>query len=318
MLSTLARARTWLAQVPPQLRATILIVFSTLCFTGMHTVIRYAATVGDTIHPFEIAFFRNFFGLLVMLPFFWRHGLGVFRTSKFHLHAVRGSIQIFAMLMFFTALSLSPLAKVSAMSFTAPLFATIGAIVFLGERVRARRIVALVAGFVGAMIVLRPGVVEVDLGMLLVLTSSAIWACAMLIIKVLSRTDSSVTITAYQGLFLTPFSFVAALFVWQWPNAEQLLLFAFMGALGTLAHMAMAESFKLADTTAILPFDFTRLIWASAIGFLVFGEVPALWTWVGGTIIFGSTTYIAYREARLKRIKAAQQPPADGSRPDGG
>jgi len=243
-----------------------------------------------------------------MAPFFWRHGLGVLRTTKFHLHAVRGSIQIFAMLMFFTALSLSPLAKVSAMSFTAPLFATIGAIVFLGERVRVRRILALIAGFLGAMVILRPGMVTIDLGMVLVLTSSAIWACAMLIIKVLSRTDSSVTITAYQGLFLTPFSFIAALFVWQWPSPEQLLLFALMGAMGTLAHMAMAESFKLADTTAVLPFDFTRLIWASVIGFLVFREVPELWTWIGGLIIFTSTTYIAYREARLKRVRAVQQP----------
>lgn len=312
MNSPIASLVRWFNQIPPELRASLLIVFSTLGFTGMHTVIRYASTVDD-IHPFEIAFFRNLFGLIVMLPFFWRNGLGVFRTANFPLHALRGSIQIFAMLMFFTALSLSPLAKVAAMSFTAPLFATIGAVLFLGERIHLRRIGALMFGFAGAMIILRPGVIEIDLGMMLVLTSSAIWAMAMLIIKVLSRTDSSITITAYQGLFLTPFSLVAALFVWEWPTWHQLLLFAAMGAMGTVAHMSMAEAFKLADTTAVLPFDFTRLIWAAAVGYLVFAEIPDLWTWVGGITIFASTTYIAYREARLKRRQAAASADRDAT-----
>ena len=242
--------------IPPQLRATILILVSTLCFTGMHTIIRYSSTVAE-IHPFEVAFFRNLFGLLVMAPLFWRNGLGVLRTNNLKLHVARGTVQVMTMLMFFTALSLSPLAKVSAMSFTAPLFATLGAIVFLGERVRARRIVALILGFIGAMIIIRPGISEVDLGMVLVLASSAIWAGAMLVIKVLSRTDSAVTITAYQGIVMTPFSLIAALYVWQWPPWEMLALFALMGLFGTLGHICFAESFRLAETTSILPFDFT-------------------------------------------------------------
>jgi drug/metabolite transporter (DMT)-like permease len=304
MITTKLQGMTsWFEAQPEQMRATILILASTLCFTGMHTIIRYSATV-DNMHPFELAFFRNVFGLLALAPFFVRHGFAILRTDRFHLHAIRGGMQIFAMLSFFTALSISPLAKVSAMSFSAPLFATLGAVLFLGERIRARRIFALVAGFVGAMIILRPGLAEMDTGMMLVLGSSAIWAVAMLIIKVLSRTDSSVTITAYQSLFLLPFSFAAATLVWLWPTPGQLAMFAGMGLLGTLGHLAMAQAFKWADTTAILPFDFVRLIWASAIGFMIFGEVPALWTWVGGTVIFASTTYIAFREARLKKSVA--------------
>ncbi|MDP6341890.1 MAG: DMT family transporter [Alphaproteobacteria bacterium] len=300
MISPFAALQGLLARLSPQSRAIALILFSTLCFTSMHTVIRYAATTGD-MHPFEVAFFRNIFGLLVLTPIFWRRGRGVLRTRKFHLHAIRGCIQVFAMLMFFYALSISPLAKLSAVSFSAPLFATIGAIVFLGERIRARRIAALVIGFAGAMIIIRPGMVALDLGAMLVLASSAIWACAMLIIKVLTRTDSAVTITTYQSLFLAPFTAVAALFFWQWPTWELLGLFVVMGACGTLGHLAMAEAFKHAETTAILPFDFVRLIWASAIGYVVFAEVPEVWTWVGGSVIFASTTYIAFREARLRR-----------------
>ena len=306
MTVSMASLGTRFSALHPQVRATALVIFSTLCFTGMHTVIRYASTVGD-MHPFEIAFFRNLFGLLALTPVFWRYGFSVLRTDHLKLHVARCSVQVFTMLMFFTALSLSPLAKVSAMSFTAPLFATLGAILILGERVRIRRIVALVLGFVGAMIIIRPGIAEVDLGMLLVLGSSAIWAGSMLVIKVLSRTDSAVTITAYQGLVLTPLSLIAALFVWTWPSWEMLGLFALMGCLGTAAHVAFAESFRLSDATAILPFDFTRLIWASAIGFIVFAEIPELWTWVGGVLIFVSTTYIAFREARLKRGEVLSQ-----------
>jgi len=289
-----------LGRLPSHVRAVLLILFSTICFTSMHTVIRYASTEGN-IHPFEVAFFRNFFGLMAVLPFALMNGAAALRTKRLKLHAVRGIMQVFAMLMFFYALSITPLAKISAISFTAPLFATLGAIIFLGERIRFRRIIALSLGFAGAMIIVRPGVIAIDLGAILVMTSSAIWACAILIIKSLARTESSLTITTYQNIFLIPFTLIAAWFVWTWPSWELLSLFAVMGIFGSLAHVAFAEALKIADATAILPYDFVRLIWASAIGFMIFDEIPEIWTWVGGTIIFASTTYIAFREARLQQ-----------------
>ncbi len=292
-----------LGRLSPHIRAVVLMLISTLCFTSMHTVIRYAATEGE-MHPFEVAFFRNVFGLLAVLPFALRGRAAAFRTRRLKLHALRGSMQVFAMLMFFYALSITPLAKISAVSFTAPLFATLGAIVFLGERIRARRIIALVLGFTGAMIIIRPGLIELDLGAVLVMTSSSIWACAILIIKSLSRTESSLTITTYQNVFLIPFTLVAAWFFWTWPSWQMLGLFAVMGMFGSIAHVAMAEALKLAETTAVLPYDFVRLIWASGIGFVMFGEIPEIWTWVGGGLIFASTTYIAFREARLKRARS--------------
>jgi drug/metabolite transporter (DMT)-like permease len=296
MPTFLAPLKNWIDAVPPVLRGMALILFSTLGFSGMHAVIRQLGK--EDLHPFEIAFFRNFFGLIVLSPLFLRHGVGALRTRLLPLHALRGVLQIGAMLMFFTAVTITPLAKVSAMSFTAPLFATVGAVIFLGERIRSRRIAALVIGFVGALVIIRPGAVEIDLGAVLVLGSSAIWAVAMLIIKRLTRSDSSVVITAYMGIFLTPLSLVAAVPVWTWPEPHHYLMFALMGALGSLAHVSMAQAFKEADATAILPLDFTRLLWAAALGFLLFGEIPDLWTWVGGITIFASATYIAYREAR--------------------
>jgi drug/metabolite transporter (DMT)-like permease len=303
MISLSAAIDGTLGRLPPHTRAVVLMLVSTLCFTSMHTVIRYAATEGE-IHPFEVAFFRNVFGLLAVLPFALRGRAAAFRTRRLKLHALRGTMQVFAMLMFFYALSITPLAKISAVSFTAPLFATLGAIIFLGERIRARRIVALTLGFVGAMIIIRPGLIELDLGAILVMTSSSIWACAILIIKSLSRTESSLTITTYQNIFLIPFTLVAASFFWTWPSWHLLGLFAVMGIFGSIAHIAMAEALKLAETTAVLPYDFVRLIWASGIGFVMFGEIPEIWTWLGGGVIFASTTYIAFREARLKRAQA--------------
>jgi drug/metabolite transporter (DMT)-like permease len=298
MQRLIAPARAWYGSIPPGLRGILLLMLSTLGFAGMHATIKQVST---DLHPFEIAFFRNLFGLVALTPFFVRHGLTVFKTQRFPLHALRGTIQVFAMLSFFTAVTITPLATVSALSFTAPLFAAMAVVLFLCEKLYLRRVLALVFGFAGALVILRPGVGQVDAGALMVLFSTAIWACAMLIIKVLSRTDSPVTITAYMGVFLTPLTFVAALFFWKWPAPETWPFLVLLGLLGSAGHVCMAQAFKEADASAVLPFDFLRLIWASLLGWLIFAEVPDLWTWVGGTVIFASGTYVAWREARAGR-----------------
>jgi drug/metabolite transporter (DMT)-like permease len=290
-------------RIPASLRGAVLILASTLFFSAMHGGIRHVAT---DLHPFEVAFFRNLFGLVAILPLFGRSGLAVLRTTRLRLHALRGGLQVIAMLSFFTALTLAPLAEVSALSFTAPLFASLGATLFLGEVMRLRRWSALIVGFLGALIIIRPGLEAINLGTLLVLFASALWATAMLVIKTLGRTESSITTTAYMGLFLTPLSFLPALFVWQWPSWEQLAWLVAIGALGTFGHLAMAQAFKEAEATAVLPFDFTRLIWASVIGYLAFAEIPDLFTWIGGIVIFSSSTYIAVREAKLKGAPAPE------------
>jgi drug/metabolite transporter (DMT)-like permease len=265
----------------------------------MHAIIRFAS---QDLHPFEVAFFRNVFGFLILTPFFLRQGAGVFKTHRFPLHCLRGLLQTGAMLMFFYALTITPLAKTSALSFTSPLFASLGAIVILGERLRLRRTLALVFGFLGALIILRPGVESLQQGALLVVASSLLWSLAMLVIKALSRTDSSVTLTAYMGIVMVPLSLLPALTVWSWPaSVRTWLLLVVLGSVGGLSQLAMAEAFRRADATVVLPFDFTRLVWASLLGYVLFSEVPEIWTWLGGGLIFASTTYLAYREARSER-----------------
>ena len=291
-------------------KGVALMLFATVAFICMQSLIRHA---GETLPPFEVAFFRNIFGLAALAPIFIRHGLTPLKTKRFKMHAGRGSIQAFGMMAFFYGVTLIPFAEVTALSFSGPLFATVIALVFLGERMRIRRMTALVLGFIGMVMVVRPGFAEVNLGTWLILGSSITWGISIAFIKILSKTESSATLVTYQGLFLLPFTCVAALTVWQWPTVGQLLVMALIGILGTLGHLSFAQSFKHADSTALLPLDFTRLIWASLIGYLAWGEIPDAWAWAGGTVIFASATYIAFRESQVARAEAAAEkgpPPA--------
>jgi len=185
------------------------------------------------------------------------------------------------------------------MTFASPIFATALAVFVFGERVGLRRWTAIMVGFAGTLVVLRPGFEGVALGPLLALIASLIWGVALLTIKVLARTESSLTITAYMMILLTPLSLIPAVFFWQWPTGEQWIWLALIGALGSAIQFCLAKAFSLAETTVVLPFDFLKLVWASLFGFLLFSEIPDPWAWVGGTIIFASAVYVAYRE-RIK------------------
>lgn len=270
---------------------------ATVGFAAMHGGVRYLSLDLD-LHPFEIAFFRNLFGMLALAPWFVRQGVRPLHTRRFGLHTLRALFNVVAMLLFFMGLSLTPIAQVQALGFTAPLFASLLAVLFLGERMGLWRWGALLVGFGGALIIIRPGVEVVDPGSLMVIASAAVWSLAIIAIKTLSRTDSSVTITAYMVLLMTPLSLVAALFVWQWPDATQLAWLAFVGVSGTLAQLAMAQALRLADTTVVMPLDFLKLIWGAIIGYLLFGEVPEIAIWLGGGVILAAATFTAYRESR--------------------
>jgi len=285
------------------IRGMLLLILSGAMFSAMHASIRYVSGGGsgvEGLHPFEIAFFRNFFGLLVVVPLLMRSGLGGLRTKRFPMHALRAVIQVVSMLMFFKALQLSELAEVTALGFLAPLFATIGAIVIFGEKAHLRRFTALGVGFVGAMVVLQPGFQEISLGLILVISASAIWGVAMLLVKSMARTESSLTITAYMAILMTPLSFAPALYFWRTPTMEELVGLFIIGVMGTIGHLSLAQAFREADASAILPVDFVRLLWAAFFGFVLFSEIPGLWTWIGGAMIFAAATYVAIREANIK------------------
>jgi drug/metabolite transporter (DMT)-like permease len=281
------------ALASPALRGIALMFVSTFFFAAMHGSIRYLSA---TIHPFEIALFRNVFALVVVLPWFWRYGIAPLRTQRFGLHALRAVFNIVAMLSFFYALSITPLSEVTALGFTAPIFAPVLAALVLGEVVRVRRWAAIAIGFVGTLIILRPGFETIGLGQLLVLFSSLIWACALLVIKSLGRTDGSATIISYMALLMIPLSLLPALLVWRWPEPLEWAWLIGIGVLGGIGQFCMTEALRQADTAVVMPFDFFKLVWVTLIAWLAFAENPDLYTWIGGAVIFASALYIAYRE----------------------
>jgi len=274
---------------------------ATLVFVFMHAAIRHIA---HDVNPLEIAFFRNVLGFVFLAPVFLRYGLTPLRTTRFRLHFWRAAINLINMVTFYIGLRMTPLAEATALNFTAPLFTTLLATVFLGETVRIRRTVALAIGFVGAIVILRPGVAAINPGALFVIFAAVIWGGIMIMIKVMSRTDSSLTITVWVLILMTVMSFPPVLFVWQTPTLVELGWLVFIAVVGTIGQLMLAQALKEADATSIMPIDFFRLIWAAALGYFLFTEIPDAFTWAGGIMIFGSATYITFREKKLHTQRA--------------
>ncbi len=278
--------------------ATSLTVCSHLFFTASHGIVRH---IGPELHPFEIAFFSNLFSALFYVPWFVKVGLSPLQTTKFPLHFIRAFFNVGALIAWYTALSLVPLADAVALALAGPLFVTIGAMLFLGERIQMRRWIALGVGLFGALVIVRPGFESVSIGFLFVLLSVASGAGTKLFAKHLSKTDSAVTCSAYVAILQTPISFCFALFVWKIPSLEQLAWLAGTGIFVAVAHLSMVQAFRYVDVSALEPFVFTRLIWAALIGYFVFNEFPELWTWIGATIIVAASSYIARQESKANR-----------------
>jgi drug/metabolite transporter (DMT)-like permease len=307
----LASLKQSAARLPAPVRGVLLMAIAAAMFVCMHAIIRDLGK-NAALHPFEIAFFRSFLGLFILAPLLIRQRFRPLRTNNMKMLFLRGAVNAAAMLMFFHGLSITPLAEATALSFTAPLFATLLAMLFLGEVVRIRRWIAILIGFAGTLVIIQPGVTEVGLGPILILTATILWSFALIIIKSLTRTESNVTITVYASVFLSPFTLVAASFVWRWPTVEEAGWLCLIAFLGTIAQIAMNQSLKLADASVVLPVDFSKLIWAAFIGFFFFGELPDIYTWIGGAMIFISTTYIAVRESRLKKQIAPSSDTSSG------
>ena len=296
-----------LAGTSVSLQAAGLMMLSCVIFSFMTAVVRH---VTNELPTLEVIFFRNLFGLLTMAPLFIRWGIGpLLRTRRIGLFLLRGGIGYISMLCWFTAIAIVPLADAVALGFTAPLFVTILAIFILGEVVRARRWTAMLIGFAGAILILRPGFGEVNAYYFLVMASAVSMACSVIMIKILGRTESATTIVAYMVIIILPISAIPAAFVWQWPTLEQLGWLVALGGLATAGHLAVTKALMLADATAVMPLDFLRLPITAFIAYLAFAEVPDPWVWIGAAVIFGSSIYIAHREAQLN-VRPADRPAA--------
>src|SRR5258708_4848070 len=256
-------------QPAPTTRAALWMLLSGLCGVIMNVLIRVAST---GMHPFGVTFFRCLFGLSVMMPFIIRAGPALVHSQRLGYFTLRAAVGLISMLTWFYGILYVPLATATAVNFTAPLFSTLGAALILHEDVRLRRWSAVIIGFVGVLVIIRPGEQTLDLNLLLILLSAATAAMNNLTVKYLSRTERPNTIVAFFVMYLTPLSLVPALFVWTWPDLHTLMALVGLGGIGTLAHLSVARAYAAADATACAPFQFFRLPYPAPIGYLIFPQ----------------------------------------------
>ena len=283
-------------------KGALWMTFSACGFAASIGLIRQ---VSHELHPLEIVFFRNLFGLLYMAPVALRAGRGFLRTRRHGLYALRAVFGLTAMMTWFTAISLLPLAEAVALSFTTPIFTTILAALVLREAMRARRWAAVALGFLGTLVIVRPGIAAFDPASLIVIVSALAFATSGIIIKALSRTEHPNAIVTYMVIYLTPASLGPALWVWQTPEAVTFALLAGIGAATTMGHIGLTRAYAATEATVIQPFGFSQLPFAALIGYFAFGEVPGPWTWPGGAVIAGACLYLARRESVEGRASAA-------------
>ena len=288
------------SRVPAAIRGGLWMISASIFFTAMSALGRHVAA---DIHPIEVTFFRTVFGLFFLVPWLLR---GVrLGTRRFALHATRAAVVVVSLILWFTVLTLMPLAQVMAIGFTTPLFATAGAALFLKERVGPRRWAAVFVGFFGVLVILRPGAGMFTLPALLALGNAALVSFSALAVKSLSRTEDADTIVLYMTGLMAVLSLPPALFVWTTPPPSAWGFLAALGLVATLAQMSFVRAFRATDASVVLPFDYFKLLVAAVFGYVFFAEVPLLGTWIGGTIIFAATLYTTQREARLERMRGA-------------
>ena len=283
-------------------RAALLMLGSTGFFALMVITIRLAS---ESLHTFEIAFFRSFFGMLAALPLLLKHGPGLLRTTQLPRYVVRCVLGTLSMFCGFWAIGHLPLAQAVSLSYSTPLFVTIAAVIWLGEQVRVRRWSAVVLGFIGVLIIVRPGTTEFSVASLVAVSAAVISGIVAIQIKQLSYTEPADRIVLLTTIFWVPLSFVPALWVWEWPHGIVWLWVVLAGVLGTGGHMLWTRALKLGDVSALTPISFMQLPIVVVFGYFLFGEDLDRWTLLGAAIIFGANGYIAHREARLARTAAS-------------
>jgi drug/metabolite transporter (DMT)-like permease len=290
------RSRRSFAAWPVAVRGMVWMVCGGLLFSMLNTIARQLTLHLDV---YQSQFLRYLFGLLVILPWVFRDGWRTYMPVNMAGQFWRGGVHTVGLILWFTALPQIPLADMTAIGFTGPIFIMIGAAWFLGEPMRKDRWIAAIVGFAGVLVVVLPKM-SGDGGWfnLVMLASSPVFAASFLITKALTRYEKPGVIVLWQALTVSVLSLPMALPHWQMPTPLQWLGFAATGMLGTLAHYCLTRAFALADISATQSLRFLDLVWASVLGWLVFGDVPSRSTWLGAVVILSATVWIARRESK--------------------
>ena len=286
------------SRINGNLRGIFWMATTGVLFVAVTGIVRH---LGTDMSAVQAAFIRYLFGLLLLTPVFFKVGSLIRERRIMGLHAVRGLIHGIGVMLWFFAMAKIPIAEVTALGFTAPIFTTLGAALFLGEKLHMHRVGAVLIGFGGAIVVLQPGFQEISIGSIAQLVAAPLFACSFLIAKRLTRTESSPAIVAYLSIFVTLTLLPPALMVWRTPTLVELGWLFATAVCATAGHVTLTQAFRAADITVTQPIQFLQLVWATILGMALFGEQPEVWTWVGGGVIVASATYIARRESRTRR-----------------
>ena len=286
----------------PIVTAVIWMSGALVSFTLMAIAVRELA---GGIQPFEIMFFRSFGALVILAPFIWAGGRKIWKTERPRLQIGRNIVHFAAQLGWITGIILLPLSEAFAIEFTTPVWATLIAALFLGERLNRGRIVAVVLGFLGILVILRPGAEVISPGAFAILGAAVGFAITLTATKVLTRTDSALTILLYMSLIQLPIGVVLAATEWVTPNLLQLFWLLVIGAVGLTAHYCTARALALADATVVVPMDFMRLPFIAAVGFVLYNETANPLVLLGAILIFAGNYYSIRREHRLRAAATA-------------
>ena len=269
-----------------------------LCFVGVAVIVRF---LGTALPAPEAAFMRFLIGLIFMFPFLLR---GIKSRLTFRQHrnfAIRGCVHSLAFIFWFYAMARIPIAEVTAIGYLSPLFVTIGAALFFGEVLRIRRILSIVIGFLGALLILRPGFQEISTGQLAQLIASPLFAASFLLAKKQTADSESSLIVAMLTLYCTLILLPIAVYQWQMPSLSQFLLLAGAAFFATAGQYCITQACTKAPLIVLQPFAFLQLVWATLFGILLFSDPLDVFVIVGGCIIVAATTYMSHREMRRRQ-----------------
>ena len=267
-------------------------------FVAVAVTVRF---LGTDMPAVEAAFIRYVLGLLLLTPVLikiqWRRSIR--RNMK--LYIARGLVHGFAVMLWFFAMARIPIAEVMAIGYAAPIFTALGAVVVFKERIRIRRVIAISVGFIGMLVILRPGLTTISIGAAAQLLAASCFAISFLFTKKLTQTEDSSEILVMLSIFCTLALLPGALSQWQHPQLDQLFWLLLTAIFATAGHYALTKSIANAPLTVTQPFSFLQLVWAAIIGYVFFREIPDIWVCVGGMMIVGAISYMTHREAVAKR-----------------
>jgi drug/metabolite transporter (DMT)-like permease len=274
--------------------------FMLIAVTVWATMMILVKALSAEYTSFQILFIRTLFGLALLAPMLRRNGFSTLKTQRLQLHMGRAVFAYFGMLGLFIGLGEIPIAEVVSLSFTQPIFIFLLAAVLLGEKFNRVRMVAIVGGFTGVLILLRPGFSEIGFGAAVVLGGAVSYACSNVCIKKLMTTESVTSTTIWVNILMCPLAGIPAAFYWVTPTLPDLALLAGVGLTGTAGIWFISRAYAAADMSAVVPFDFLRLPIVATAGWLWFGETTDVWTFAGAVVIFASTYALARSEARRR------------------